>query len=208
MSTDDGSDAEGTAQEHEDEDGADPSELGVGDGREKYVLVVTASGKEIEHGDVYLRHTKDEYIVSPDPDFPTDETTRYRKSNLHRVEITQHHSNCFITTATAGEGPTLDSLRGFRADVMSPTRTGRALLRVYETVSPPIAATLARHPDATSTRLVRRLVDRCGSLADRRDAARTRVNRAVLSTVLVVLYVVGVCLGALAHLWLCARETR
>lgn len=210
MSTDDGTETEGTAQESRGDDAAErpPSEIGVGDGREKYVLVVTEAGKEFEHGEVYLRHTEDEYLISPDSDFLSDETTRYQKSNLHRVEVNQHHSNCFITTATAGEGPTLDSLRGFRADVMAPTRSGRALLRVYETVSPPIATTLARYPNATSTRLVRRLVDRCGSLADRRDAARTTVGRAVLSTVLIALYIVGVCLGALAHGWLCAHEAR
>lgn len=211
MSTDEGSDATGTTpdQGNDEDDASDlpPSEVGVGDGREKYVLVVTESGKEIEHKGVYLRQSKDEYLVSPDQEFPSDETTRYRKSNLHRTEVSQHHSNCFITTATAGEGATLNSLRGFRADVMRPTRSGRALLRVYDAVSPPVAATLARHPDATSTRLVRRLVDRCGSLANRRDAASTSVGRATLSAVLVSLYVVGVVFGALAHCWLCARES-
>lgn len=198
MSTDDGSDTETTA--------LPPSEAGVGDGREKHVLVVTASGKEIDHEATYLRHSESEFIVSPNPEFPTEETTRYQKSNLHRVKVTQHHSNCFITTATVGESPTLDSLRGFRSDVMRPTRSGRALLRIYEAVSPPIAATLERHPDAASTRLVRRLVDRCGALADRRATATTAVGRAVLSTALIALYVVGVCLGALAHGWLRARE--
>ncbi|WP_251343690.1 CFI-box-CTERM domain-containing protein [Haloplanus halophilus] len=203
MSTDDGSETGGT-----DGDGDDrsPSEVGVGDGREKHLHVVTQSGKEIDHEEVYLRHTETEYLVSPDPEFPADETTRYRKSDLHRAEITQHHSNCFVTTAAAGEGPTLDSLRGFRAEVMAPTLVGRCLLRTYETISPPIAATLGRHPDAAATAAVRRLVDRCGALADRRRAARSDATRAALSVTLIALYVVGVGLAALAHAWLRARE--
>jgi hypothetical protein len=168
--------------------------------------VVTASGKEIDHDEVYIRHTETEYLVCSDTDFRPAETTRYRKENVDRVKITQHHSSCFITTATTGEGPTLDSLRGFRADVMAPSRAGRALLRVYEAISPPIAATLGRHSDAVPTRLVRGLVERCGDLADRRRAATGDGERAVLSLVLIGFYVVGVCLGALAHGWLRARE--
>jgi hypothetical protein len=209
MSTDEGSDTEaGTDPEAGVDDGGDrfPSEIGVGDGRDKHILVVTESGKEIDHEDVFIRHSKTEYLVCSDSDFPPSETTRYRKENIDRVKITQHHSNCFITTATAGEGPTLDSLRGFRADVMRPTRSGRALLRVYEAVSPPIAATLDRHPDAATTRLVRRLVDGCGALADRRRAATADAERAVLSVALIALYVVGVVLAALGHGWLRGRE--
>jgi len=198
MSTDDGAD---TPAEGSD----DLSERGVGDGREKHVRVVTAAGKEFDHDKVFLRHTETEYLICADPDFPPAETTRYRKDDLHRAEITQHHSNCFITTATAGEGPTLESLRGFRADVMAPTRSGRALLRVYEAVSPPIAATLDRHPDAAPTRVVRRLVDACGSLADRRDRTGG-VGRAALSVVLIALYVVGVGTAAAGHAWLRGRE--
>ena len=198
MSTDEGPETDA------DEDGQ--SEEGVGDGREKFIRVVTASGKQFEHGEVYVRHTESEYLVSEDSEFPPAETTRYQKENLSHAEITQHHSNCFITTAAAGEGPTLDSLRGFRADVMAPTRTGRGLLRVYETVSPPIASTLDRHPEATVTRAVRGLVGRCGSLADRRRGATTGGARAALSVTLVCLYLVGVALAALGHGWLRGRE--
>jgi len=207
MSTEDGSDTETEADVDAGDDADRPlSEMGVGDGREKHLHVVTASGKEIDHDEVYLKHTETEYLVCSDSDFPAAETTRYRKENLAHVKITQHHSNCFITTATAGEGPTLDSLRGFRADVLAPSPTGRGLLRLYEAISPPIAATLARHPESTATHLVRGLVDRCGSLADRRRATSEDGERAALSVALIVLYVVGVCLGALAHGWLRARE--
>jgi len=207
MSTDDGPETMTNDGAGEDGDDDRPtSEIGVGDGREKHLRVVTQSGKEIDHDEAYVRHTETEYLVSPNPDFPSAETTRYRKADLRRAEISQHHSNCFITTAAAGEGPTLDSLRGFRADVMAPTATGRALLRTYETISPPIAATLDRHPDAVSTGVARWLVDRCGSLADRRRATGSRSARAVLSVLLIALYVVGVGLAALAHGWLRASE--
>lgn len=174
----------------------------VGDGRQKHVTVATASGKEISHGDIYLRHSDEEFIVSPEAEFPPAETTRYRKSNLDRVEITQHHSTCFITTATAGDGPTLDVLRGFRDDVMRTSPPGRALLRVYETVSPPIARTLARHPDARSTRLVRSLVERCADVARRREGSNSPVGRTLRSAGLTALYVFGVCVAVVAHLWL------
>jgi hypothetical protein len=216
MSTDDRSEPRTEPDEHdagaepevEDEDPGNrpPSEVGVGDGREKHVRVVTASGKEIDHEGVFLRYSETEFLVSPDTSFSPDETTRYRKEHLDRVEITQHHSSCFITTAAAGEGPTLDSLRGFRADVMRPTRSGRVLLALYEAVSPPIAATLDRHPDAAATRLVRALVERCGSLADRRDSTAAGAARTGLSVALICLYVVGVCVAALAHGWLGVRE--
>jgi len=209
MSTDEGTDTEAeTGPETDDGDDADRplSETGVGDGREKHLQVVTRSGKEIGHDEVFVRHSETEYLVCADPHFPPAETTRYRKENVGQVKITQHHSNCFITTAAAGEGPTLDSLRGFRADVMRPSRSGRALLRVYEAISPPIAATLDRHPDATVTRLVRRLVDRCGVLADRRRNAAADTERAVLSLALIGLYVAGVALAALGHGWLRGRE--
>jgi hypothetical protein len=182
------------------------SEVGVGDGREKHVHVVTGAGKEFDHEGVFLRYTETEFLVSPDLDFRPADTTRYRKSDVDRVSITQHHSNCFITTAAAGEGPTLDALRGFREEVMVTAPVGRGLLSVYDTISPPVATTLAGHPDATATRLIRGLVERCGALADARDAASTPVGRAGRSVALVCLYVVGVCLSIVAHGWLRASE--
>lgn len=184
----------------------DLSDVGVGDSREKYVRVVTAADKEIDHEDVFLRHTETEFLLSPDVNFPRSETTRYRKADVDRVEITQHHTNCFITTAAAGEGRTLDSLRGFRDEVLAPSRVGRPLLAVYDAASPPIAATLARHPDAGPTRLVRRLTEYCGTLARRRRHAASDGGRAVRSVALVCLYVLGVCLAAVAHCWLLGRE--
>lgn len=183
-----------------------PPEDEVGDNREKHVTVVRRSGERVEHGDVFLKHATDAFVVSPDASFPADETTRYSKADLRRVEINQHHSMCFITTATAGDGPTLDVLRGFRDGVLVRSRPGRALVASYETLSPPIARTLARHPETYTARFVRRLVDRCAGLERRRRDADSRAVRVGLATALTLLYVVGV-IGAFAgHCWIRAWD--
>ena len=184
-------------------DDAEPE--GVGDGREKHVAVVTRSGTRNEHGDIYLRHADDAFIVSPTPEFPPDETTRYPKADLLRVEITQHHSACFITTATAGEGPTLEALRGFRDDALARTPVGRALVSLYYRVSPPVARTLERHPDSRTAEGVRRLVGRCGALARRREEASPMV-RVALSAALTLLYATGLVLAVAGHAGIRARE--
>lgn len=178
----------------------------VGDGREKHVQVITQAGDHRDHGNVYLRHSTTAFFVSPEESFPEETTTRYEKSRLTRVEVTQHHSMCFITTATVGEAE-LDTLRGFRDASLVRSSPGRALVAIYEAVSPPIATTLARHPNARTTRLVRRLVRLCSALA----RWRTRVSppaRAALSALLVVLYIFGVGCAALGHLVICLQERR
>ena len=55
MSTEDGSETDAEAGAGDDPEDLPPSEIGVGDGREKPLHVVTASGKEIDHDEVYLR---------------------------------------------------------------------------------------------------------------------------------------------------------
>lgn len=99
---------------------------------------------------------------------------------------------CFITTATVGESETLDSLRRFRDESMAATPVGRALVGVYYRISPPIAATLERHPESYTVRVGRRLVDRCGSLSDAQAQTESRLWSAVLGTVLTALYSLGV----------------
>lgn len=199
----DGENSTSEADDRADEGDAAPIE--IGDGRRKHVLVVTADGKRIEHGDVYLKHSEIEFIVSPDAEFTDATTTRYSKERLNRVEVTQHHSACFITTATVDEGDVLDALRGFRDDVLARSVPGRGLLRIYDAVSPPIAATLARHPTARTTRFVRWLVERCATLANRRATSASLPVRVALSALLVALYVVGVCFAAGGHV--CIRVT-
>ncbi|PSP72038.1 hypothetical protein BRC86_13540 [Halobacteriales archaeon QS_3_64_16] len=181
---------------------------GVGDDREKYVEVLTRSGEYAEHFESYLRHTTEAFLVSTDDSFPTAETTHYAKANLLRVEITQHHSVCFITTATTGDGETLDSLRTFRDDVLRSTAPGRALVGVYYRLSPPVARTLSRHPTARTTRSVRRLVEYSGSLERRRQDASSRSYRRVLAVVLTLVYAFGMCRALAGHVLIGLRESQ
>ena len=83
----------------------------VGDGREKYLVAHTTDGERVGYGDTYVKHAADAYAVSDDPAFPPEETERLSKADLARVEVDQHHSTCFITTA-AGDESDLAVLRG------------------------------------------------------------------------------------------------
>ncbi|MFC3957776.1 S8 family peptidase [Halovivax cerinus] len=113
---------------------------------------------------------------------------------------------CFITTATAGEGETLDSLRRFRDESMGATPLGRGLVGLYYRISPPIADTLERHPESLTSRATRTIVDACASLSDRQDETDSTVESASLGVVLTMLYVVGIAVGAGGHLGIRARE--
>lgn len=179
-------------------DGGDERE-GVGDGREKHVTVVTRDGERRERGDVYLRHATDAWLVSPEPDFPPAATDRYPKADLRKVEVTQHHAACFITTATVGTGTTLDALRGFRDDALRSNPAGRGLVGLYYAVSPPVAETLARHPESRTAGAVRRLVRRCGALADARADADAAPRRLALTAALTLLYAVGLLVALAGH---------
>lgn len=171
----------------------------VGDRREKHVSVITRSSERIEHGDVYFRHSATHFAVSPDPAFPDAETVRYPKETLLRVEVTQHHSACFLTTATAGESDTLDVLRRFRDDAMSRSPIGRALVALYDAVSPPVASTLGRHPRSRTARVVRWLVEGCAELARRRDDTRRASVRLALSIMLTLTYTIGLIVAMGGH---------
>lgn len=178
---------------------------GVGDGREKFVSVVTVDGERLEEGETYLRHADDAFIVSSDPSFDSRATRRLSKDELLEVEVNQHHSNCFVTTAVAGEGSTLDDLRKFRDTTLTATMPGRSLVRLYYAVSPPVAKTLERHPNAHTTRLVRVLVEQCASLARRRRAADP-LSRRVFSLMLTALYVFGIFIAVGGHIIIMVRE--
>ena len=207
-----GSDADGPAADDDEApdllvEGADDDEpVALGDRRKKHVSVTTRAGERVEHGDVYLKHAAGAFEVCPDPGFPEDATTRYETADLRRVEVTQHHAACFVTTAAAGEGPTLDALRGFRDDAMRPTPVGRLLLAGYAVASPPVARSLERHPDAATTRATRWLVERCAALARRRTATDRRLVALALSVVLVAAYVLGVAGAALGAAGLRLRD--
>jgi len=122
-------------------------------------------------------------------------------------ETEEEFSFCFITTATAGETETLDSLRRFRDESMKATPIGTGLVGLYYRISPPIARTLDRHPDSVEAGLTRRVVDASASLSDRQTATDSRVGRAVLGVLLTMLYFVGLVVGALGHASLRTRET-
>jgi hypothetical protein len=106
---------------------------------------------------------------------------------------------CFLTTATADDRQTLDSLRRFRDESMSATPLGRRLVGLYYRISPPIAATLDRHPESATARAVRALVARCAGLSDAQAQTRSRVESVALGTVLTVLYIIGILVAACGH---------
>lgn len=106
---------------------------------------------------------------------------------------------CFITTATADEPATLDSLRRFRDESMAATPVGRGLVGLYERISPPIAATLAHNPDSRTATVTRRLVQRCASLSDEQAQSGSRARSILFGVQLTLLYVVGVALAAVGH---------
>ena len=200
--------ADGGSRPEPDRDGAESPEAGgdpaplaaeaVGDGRQKYVEVVTADGDRHEHGDSYLRETEAAFVVSTEPGFPGGATVTYRKEELSRVSIEQHHSSCFITTAVAGETETLSALRGFRDDALAPSPAGRPLVTLYEAVSPPIAGTLAARPDGATARTVRRLVRICARLARSRERA-SAPRAAAIGALLVGIYAVGLLVASVGH---------
>jgi len=57
-------------------------------------------------------------------------------------------SKCFIATAACGsaDAPDVETLRRFRDDALTQYYMGRGLVRMYERVSPPIAAMIAPRP--------------------------------------------------------------
>jgi subtilisin len=114
---------------------------------------------------------------------------------------------CFITTATADDTATLDSLRRFRDDSMKATPVGKGLVGLYYRISPPIARTLDRHPDSPEAGLTRKLIDTSASLSDSQDDTDSRVKSATLGVMLTMLYIVGLVVGAAGHASLRARET-
>ena len=115
-------------------------------------------------------------------------------------------SGCFITTATAGEGDTLDSLRRFRDESMSATPVGRGMVGLYYQISPPIADTLARHPESRTTKACSKIVDVCASISDAQDETDSRVKSASLGVALTGLYMAGIVVGASGHAGITARE--
>ncbi len=132
-----------------------------------------------------------------EPDDCTDDTIECQNDD---------GGGCFITTATAGEGETLDSLRRFRDESMSATPVGRGLVELYYRISPPIADTLADHPESLTSRTTRKIVDVCASLSDEQERTESRLKSASIGVALTTLYVAGIAVGAGGHAGITARE--
>ncbi|MFB6112619.1 MAG: CFI-box-CTERM domain-containing protein [Halodesulfurarchaeum sp.] len=192
---------EGTETEENQEPEEVTEELpGVSDQEQKNVTVLDRSGEWTEHFEVYMAHDDDAFIVSEHEWFPESEQTEYRKQDIQRVKVDQTHPTlCFITTAAAGEGETLDALRGFRDDALESSFLGRALVQFYYAVSPPIAETIDSHPDSRTTRAVRTLVDGAADLAERRTETGSAAGRAISSVVVTLVYVFGMIVALSGH---------
>jgi len=121
-------------------------------------------------------------------------------------ETDESGGGCFLTTATAADRETLDTLRRYRDKSMAATPVGRGLVGLYYRVSPPIAGTLARHPESRTAAAVRWLVGRCARLAERQERAASRSRRALLGAALAVLYLVGVLCAAAGHVTIRVAE--
>jgi hypothetical protein len=102
---------------------------------------------------------------------------------------------CFITTATANEGETLDSLRQFRDDSMATTPVGRGLVGLYYRISPPVARAMARHPEGRTARLGRWYVRQCAALSERKRDLDSRVASVALGVLITGIYVAGVIIA-------------
>jgi hypothetical protein len=63
-----------------------------------------------------------------------------------RVYCNAHKPGCFIATAAYGSpmAPEIQIIREYRNRVMSPSGFGRALIKFYYSVSPPIARVISR----------------------------------------------------------------
>ena len=134
------------------------------------------------------------------------ETAEDSDSGTTQSFTTDSSGGCFITTATAGEGHTLNSLRRFRDESMAATPVGRGLVGLYYRISPPIAETLERHPESLTSRTTRKIVDLCASLSDSQAHTDSRVTSASLGVALTTLYVVGIAVGASGHAGISLRE--
>jgi subtilisin len=129
------------------------------------------------------------------------------EGNVASFETDDEFSFCFITTATADETETLDSLRRFRDDSMKATPVGKGLVGLYYRISPPIARTLDRHPDSPEAGLTRKIIETSASLSDSQADTDSRVKTAALGVMLTMLYLVGLVVGAAGHVSLRTRET-
>jgi len=123
-----------------------------------------------------------------------------------RSFTTSSGSSCFITTATADETSTLNSLRRFRDESMSATPVGRGMVGLYYRISPPIAETLERYPESRTANTTRSIVQACADISDEQDGTDSRLESAFLGVVLTQLYIVGILTAAFGHAGIRMKE--
>jgi hypothetical protein len=128
------------------------------------------------------------------------------QGSVSTFETDDESSFCFITTATANDTETLPSLRRFRDDSMNATPLGRGLVGLYYRISPPIARTLDRHPGSPEAGAVRSLVTSCAGLSSRQAETDSRGRSVATGAMLVLLYLIGLLVGAVGHASLRIRE--
>lgn len=114
---------------------------------------------------------------------------------------------CYVTTATHRNPQTLNTLRRFRDESMAATPIGRALVRLYYIIGPPIGETLQAHPESRTTCVTRRLIRFCASLGNTLQRSESRVKRASLGATLTLLYIVGLATAATGTVGIRLRES-
>lgn len=84
-------------------------------------------------------------------------------------------SQCFIATAAfqSGSATEVETLRLYRDAVLTRSHSGRALVRVYYRLSPPIARVIEARPwaAAMTRRMLKPIVRRCEAVLDKRRVA-------------------------------------
>lgn len=113
---------------------------------------------------------------------------------------------CYVTTATARDHHTLNSLRRFRDDSMQNSRIGRALIRLYYWISPSIASTLEDHPDSRSHRFTRSVIELCATLSNRQRASTSRLEQTSLGVGITGLYLFGLGVATTGHVAIRAKK--
>lgn len=124
----------------------------------------------------------------------TDEFGRSESTQKY-ISVEGSGGFCFITTATAREGETLDSLRRFRDGSMATTPLGRGLVGLYYRISPPVARAMARHPYGRTSRLCRWYVGHCAALSDRKRELDSRPASAALGGLITTIYALGLLIA-------------
>ncbi len=94
-----------------------------------------------------FQEVKPRRVIAAEAATSLDNEEEARKTPLSKQRLMRSPA-CFIATAAYGDrdAPEVEQLRRFRDDVLLQTRLGTAFVRLYYTVSPPVARIIARRP--------------------------------------------------------------